>query len=187
MGPQVAVTAGASSVARMDVTIGHVSSNRFPPALKLPIHSHPEATVAVILRGGFAGSYRGGERDVHALSLIVEPAGEPHANYFGSIETAILTLSLSPGLGEILYAAVHLFSHRRDPFAELIARRAATELAQPDDVTPLAVEAAALELMARITRISRTERPSAVASRTPIRTTAPPSRVSTRICRSWCS
>lgn len=104
MGPQVAVNAGASRYRRLDVTLGHVSSNRFPADLMLPVHSHPEATVAVIL------------------------------------------------------AAASRFSHGRDPFAELIARRAANELDRPDDVTPLAVEAASLELIARVTRTALPER-----------------------------
>jgi AraC family transcriptional regulator len=159
MGPQVAVNAGASRYRRLDVTLGHVSANRFPPDLTLPIHSHPQATVAVILAGGFAGSYRGGERECRTRTVIVEPAGEQHGNRFGSVETSILTVSLAAdGPWRSIEAATRRFSHGRDPFAELIARRAANELDRPDDVTPLAIEAAALELIARVTRTALPER-----------------------------
>jgi AraC-like DNA-binding protein len=156
---QVAVTAGASRFRRLDVSLGCISANRFPPDLTLPPHSHPQATIAVILSGGFAGQYRGGERDCWARSVIVEPAGAEHANRFGRDETAILTLSLDRDrLGSGVDALVQQVIVDRDPFAELIARRAATELDRPDDVTPLAVEAAALELVARLTRTALPDR-----------------------------
>lgn len=153
MGSQVAVTEGASSVRALEVSVGRVSAMRFPPNLKLGSHRHPLATVAVILGGGFAGVYRQGERDCNTRSVIVEPAGEPHGNRFGPAETSILSLSLAAGQ-EVpgVESVARRFSFARDAYAELIARRAVTELDRPDDVTPLAVEAAALELVARVAR-----------------------------------
>jgi AraC family transcriptional regulator len=154
----LAVSAGATHVRRMDVTLGLVSSMRFSPDVSLERHRHPQATVAIVLAGGFAGTYRSGERDCAARSVIVEPAGELHGNRFGRAETTILSLSLrADRLGPAVEAAAGRFRHGRDAFAELIARRAARELDRPDDVTPLAVEAAALELMARIARTARHE------------------------------
>ena len=159
MGPQLAVSAGASRFRRLEVTLGHVSANSFPADLTLPVHSHPQATVAVILAGGFTGSYRGGERDCQRRSVIVEPAGEEHGNRFGPDVTSILTLSLEADrLGQAVESTANRCSYDRDPFAELIARRAANELDRPDNLTPLAVEAAALELIARVTRTARPER-----------------------------
>jgi AraC-like DNA-binding protein/quercetin dioxygenase-like cupin family protein len=158
MGQQVAVTAGASRVRRLDVTLGHVSAMRFPPNLALETHSHPMATVAVVVQGGFTGTYRRGERDCSERTVIVEPAGEAHGNRFGPGETEILTLSLAADrLAPPVEAAGRRFTYDRDPYAELIARRAVSELDRPDDVTPLAIEAAALELIARITRSARPE------------------------------
>jgi AraC-like DNA-binding protein len=159
MALQVAVTAGAIRARGLDVALGRVSANHFPAGLTLAAHSHPLATVAVILRGGFSGTYRAGERQCQARSVIVEPAGEEHGNRFGPDETTIVTVSLDGGhAGRAVEAAAHRFRHDRDPYAELIARRAATELDRPDDITPMAVEAAALELIARVTRTARHER-----------------------------
>lgn len=156
MGPHVAVNAGASRYRWMPVSMGVVTSNRFPSNLTLEAHSHPNATVAVILRGGFAGTYRAGERDCVARTVIVEPAGEAHANRFGPGETTILTISLaSDRLVPAIEAAARRFQHAIDPHAEQIARRAARELDRPDDVSPLAVEGAAMELLARVTRAGR--------------------------------
>jgi len=161
MGLDVAVSAGASSVRRFDVTLGHLSAMRFAADTTIERHHHPQATIAVILEGGFSGSYRSDERDCPARSVIVEPAGEQHANRFGRVETSIVTLSLEASrLGGVVEEAAARISFSRDPITEQIARRAASELDRPDDVTPLAVEAAALELVARVTRASRPERRS---------------------------
>jgi hypothetical protein len=56
MGPQVAVSAGASRVRRLGVSLGLVSAMRFPANLTLEPHSHPMATIAVVEQGGFTGS-----------------------------------------------------------------------------------------------------------------------------------
>ena len=155
----VAVSAGASHVQRLDYTFGHVSAMRFPSGLSLPAHHHPQPTVAVVISGGFTGLYHSGERDCQTRSVIVEPAGEWHANRFGRDETAVIAVSLRPGqLGEAVEAAARRFRSDRDPFAQSIATRVAHELARPDDVTPLAVEAAALEIISHVARTARQDR-----------------------------
>jgi AraC-like DNA-binding protein len=159
MTPQLAVSAGASKVERAPFSLGQVSSLLFVPELTLPPHGHPQATIAIVLAGGFAGTYWAGERECLPRSVIVEPAGEQHANRFGDRETSILSLSIgADGVASAVEAAVARFSHSLDPVAGLVAHRAAGELDRPDDVTPLAVEAAALELIARVTRAAMPER-----------------------------
>jgi len=90
--------------------------------------------------------------------VVVEPAGESHGNRFSRTETTVLTLSLmADRLGSQAEAAARRLTYARDAFAGLIARRAVAELDRPDDVTPLALEAAAFELIARVARASRRE------------------------------
>jgi AraC family transcriptional regulator len=159
MAAQLAVTAGASRVERLAVSFGHVTSMRFPAGLHLPPHSHPDTNIAVVLAGGWFAGKQPDEQDCFAPTVLVEPAGEVHANRFGTAETAVLSLSLEAGrLGSVVGEATRRFLHVRDPYIELLARRAAGELEQPDDVTPLAVEAAALELVARVARSGGLER-----------------------------
>ena len=158
MDQRAALTVGATRVERLDIPLGRVVAMRFPPNLTLALHDHPHATVAVVLAGGFTGVYRGSERDCRRQSLIVEPAGERHVNRFGDMETTVVALSLEPdGLGRSLEAAAGRLYIDRDPFTELMARRAIDELDRPDDVTPMAVEAAALEIVTRVTRSARHE------------------------------
>jgi AraC family transcriptional regulator len=152
------VTAGATSVHAVDLPLGRVSAMRFPAGLHLRMHQHPRATVAVILQGGFAGSYNHQEHECVASNVVVEPAGESHANRFGDTQSAILTLSLNEdALQDPFSSLARGVRFARDPFATQVARRAEAELNEPDDLTQMAVEAAALELLTRLARSARHE------------------------------
>ncbi len=152
------MTEGATRVRAVDLPFGRASALRFPGGLRLGMHRHPRATIAIILSGGFAGSYQGDERQCAASSIVVEPAGEAHANRFGSARSSILTLSLDDGsLPAPVAAIADGVRITRDPLVTQIARRAKTELDDPDDLMPLAVESAALELMTRLARTTRDE------------------------------
>jgi len=157
-GYDVAVTTGATSVRAVDLPFGRVSAMRFPAGLRLQIHHHPRATIAVILQGGFAGSYNHQEHDCSATTIVVEPAGESHANRFGDAQSSILTLSLSEEDLQGPFASLTRgVRFARDRFATQVARRAQVELNDPDDLMPMAVESAALELMTRLARSARNE------------------------------
>jgi AraC family transcriptional regulator len=159
MAAQLAVPAGASRVDRLAVSFGHVASLRFPAGLELPAHAHPETTIDVVLAGGWSASGDARDRDAFAPSVLVEPAGDLHARRFAGVETAVVSLTLEAGrLGAVVSDMTQRFLRIRDPYIELLARRAANELDEPDDVTPLAVEAAALELVARVARSVGLER-----------------------------
>lgn len=159
MSAQLAVTAGASRAETLAVSFGRVTSMRFPADLELPPHSHPDTNIAVVLAGGWFAGADSNEGDCFAPTVRVEPAGAVHANAFGPVETAVLSLSLQADrLGSVVGDVTRRFLHVRDPYIEVLARRAANELEEPDDVTPLAVEAAALELVARLARAAGLER-----------------------------
>jgi len=157
-GLEVAVTAGTTSVQAVDLPFGRASAMRFPGGLQLQTHQHPRATIAVILEGGFAGSYHREEHDCSATTIVVEPAGASHANRFGAAPSTVVALSLSgEDLSEPLTSLANGLRFARDPFATEVARRAQTELEDPDDLMPLAVESAALELITRLARSVRDE------------------------------
>jgi AraC family transcriptional regulator len=159
MAAQIAVTAGATRVEQLAVSFGSVASLRFPAGLQLPEHAHPETNLAVVLAGGWFAGSGPHEQDSFAPTILVEPAGEAHAKRFGAVETAVLSLTIEAGrLGDVVGDVTRRFLHVRDPYVELLARRAVSELREPDDVTPLAVEAAALELVARVARTAGLER-----------------------------
>jgi AraC-like DNA-binding protein len=129
---------------------------RFPAGLELAAHEHARATVAVVLCGGFAEVSGKAERECPSGSVLVEPAGTVHANRFGGRRTSVVTLSL-PAADE--RSAVAELSRKlnffRDPFAAASGRLMERELERPDDVSPLAVEAWALELLTHLLRATR--------------------------------
>src|SRR5438270_4436582 len=56
----VSITTGACDSAQVDVDDWAVSAITFPAGLVLARHEHPHATVALVVRGGFAGDYHSG-------------------------------------------------------------------------------------------------------------------------------
>jgi AraC family transcriptional regulator len=152
----VPVTLGSSSYRYVDADGFLVTSVRFPPLLKLPLHTHERATVAIILHGSFDGLMRGGSHPCPQASVLTEPAGEPHGNLFERAGAAVLTVQPDPDRHDLLEPFARVLgevSHDRDLGAAALARRAAGELSEPDAVTPFAVEGLVLELLALMARL----------------------------------
>jgi AraC family transcriptional regulator len=133
---------------------------RFPPLLKLPLHTHERATVAVILNGSFDGLMRHASHPCPASTLLTEPPGELHGNLFERAGADVLTVQPDPGRHDLLepFAGVlGQVNQMRDPGVASVARRAATELRMPDSITPFAVEGLVLELLALAARRQNTD------------------------------
>lgn len=146
-GSRAPVSLGADEARQLRVPGFLVSDLRFPSGLKLPPHSHDRATVAVIVRGGFDGWWDGCEATCEPGTLVVEPAGERHANAFvASGATRVATVQPDDDRPELLRARSRRSSRRPDSMP--IALRLLDELASPDDVAPIALEGLALELSA---------------------------------------
>jgi AraC family transcriptional regulator len=153
MGSPVPVTLGATRSRGLDVTGARVTSVVFPPGADLARHQHARTTIAVVLRGGFLELHGSRERSCPPGTLLIEPAGEPHANRFGAAATSVVAVNLEPGrAGTALESLVRRLSFSRDPFATALAAQLRSELEHPDDVSPLAVEAWVLELLAGLLR-----------------------------------
>jgi AraC family transcriptional regulator len=129
---------------------------RFPPLLRLPLHTHDRATVAVILNGSFDGLMRSSSHPCPAASVLTEPPGEPHGNLFERAGADVLTVQPDPARLELLEPFAGVLgevNHVRDLVVTTLARRVAGELQAPDDVTPFAVEGLILELLALTARL----------------------------------
>jgi AraC family transcriptional regulator len=153
MGSPVPVTLGASRARALDVVGGSATSVVFPAGAELARHEHASTTVAIITRGGFLEVHGPHERACPPGTVLIEPAGEPHANRFGAVTTSVVAVSLEPGRrGTALESLTRRLSFSRDPFAVALAGQVRAELEHPDDVSPLAVEAWILELLADLLR-----------------------------------
>ena len=152
----VPVTTGSQVSRCADVDGFLVTWVRFPPLLKLPLHTHDRATVAVILNGSFDGLMRHSSHPCPSATTLTEPPGELHGNLFERAGAEVLTIQPDPGRLELLepFAGVlREVSHMRDLAVASLARRAARELRTPDQVTPFAVEGLVLELLAVAARL----------------------------------
>src|SRR3954469_9659554 len=76
----VPVTTGSTLFNRVEVAGFHVTRVRFPPLLRLRLHEHERATVAVVLTGSFDGMIRSTTQPCPPGTLRTEPAGEQHGN-----------------------------------------------------------------------------------------------------------
>ena len=153
MGSPVPVTLGASRARALDVMGGSATSVVFPAGAELVRHEHERTTVAIVMRGGFTLIHGSHERPCPPATVLIEPAGERHANRFGGAPTSVLAVSLEPGRpGTAIESLTRRLSFSRDPFAVALAGQLRAELEHPDDVSPLAVEAWILELLADLLR-----------------------------------
>jgi AraC family transcriptional regulator len=160
----VPVTLGSSASRCVDAGGFLVTRVRFPPLLKLPLHTHERATVAVILNGSFDGLMRRASHPCPQASVLTEPPGEPHGNLFERAGADVLTVQPDPGRLELLQPFAGVLgeiNHMRDLVVTALARRVADELREPDDVTPFAVEGLILELLALMARLRNVPEPRA--------------------------
>jgi AraC family transcriptional regulator len=155
---EMPVTLGARRAVRREIPGFGVRWLDFAPALSLPTHAHARACIAVVLHGGFDGIWSGREGTASLGTLIVEPAGEMHANRF-SARSGAQVVAIQP-VGEMALAAGQPSrGTRADALA--VAWRMAAEMSRPDDVTPIALEGLSLELLAIASRAGREAEPRA--------------------------
>src|SRR5260370_10985257 len=146
----VPVTLGSSGSRCAAVDGFLVTWVRFPPLLKLPLHTHERATVAVILNGSFDGLMRHASHPCPASTLLTEPPGELHGNLFERAGADVLTVQPDPGRRDLLepFAGVlGQVNQMRDPGVASVARRAATDLHMPDSIHPISVEGLDMALL----------------------------------------
>ena len=150
------MTTGSIGFRGADVGGFHVARIAFPPKLTLPLHNHPRATVAVVLRGGFDGTTRGGSHPCPTGSILTEPAGEDHGNRFAPAGATVLVVQPDPARAELLEPFAPLldrFDYQQNGIVGGLARRASSELNTSDAVAPFALEGLILELLATAARL----------------------------------
>jgi AraC family transcriptional regulator len=155
---EMPVSLGARRAVRREVPGFGVRWLDFAPALSLPSHAHATVCIAVVLRGGFEGIWGGRDGTATSGTLIVEPAGQLHANRF-FVRSGAQVVAIQPA--DELARGADQASRGARPDAVEVARRMAVELSRPDDVTPIALEGLSLELLAIASRAGRSAEPVA--------------------------
>ncbi len=133
----------------------HVADSAFPAGILLDWHTHDTPILAVFLHGSMDVQFRRQRFDCRRTAVQVHPAGERNRQRYGRAGARILVVepdadgeSWTEALGGFL-ATVHHFA---DEHITGLARLVQAELAAPDDVTPLAVQGLAYEILVRAAR-----------------------------------
>lgn len=133
----------------------------FPASTVLKPHFHDRPTFAVILEGGFDLSLpnpaiRRSTIPCPPGTVLSQPAGERHANHIAAggargvvIQPDLARDDLPPRCARML----DRINHFRDGPIMAQARRLAREMMVPDELTPLALEGLALEMLAEAARL----------------------------------
>jgi AraC family transcriptional regulator len=138
-----------------------VTEAQFAPHTVLPAHAHERTIVGVIVAGGFELAIEGRRFPVRNGDCMIEPAGTSHANRLGPSGSRNVILELAPHLaGEWFEASPRFLGEPatvRDGRLARIATLLRHEMQSPDAVSPLAIEALGLELLALAARRTAVE------------------------------
>jgi AraC family transcriptional regulator len=143
------VTFGSPSFKVANFAGLQVSDIGFPAGLVLPAHTHEHAVFAVTIAGEWDSVMLNRPRDCRPGVVLTEPAGERHANHFGARGARVILIQADPAREELLRSCRQLLNEINlipQPQVTALAWRIAAELAAPDKLSALAVEAASLEM-----------------------------------------
>jgi AraC family transcriptional regulator len=159
--PGVPVTMGSPTFRSLELDGFAVTDAWFPPTAFLPRHTHARTSVAIMLGGSFDLEMSGRVYHCPPAAAFTEPAGETHANRIGPKGCNVVVIQPDPHRDELLrpFAAfLDRPSHRHHAGLAERAARLARELAEPDDLAPLAAEAMVLEILVSLARLHEGER-----------------------------
>ena len=118
-----------------------------------PRHYHDDAWVVFTFTGSFSLNMRSGENLLTPKSLLYIPAGEAHANVFGSKGAGVFVTAIKPAwIGDRLdVVSARAERPRITPAGSLtgLAQKIYREFRAPDTLSELIVEGAFLELLGR--------------------------------------
>jgi len=133
--------------------------------MRVPRHAHENAYLCIVVAGGFELRHDGARPDDCGPGAVVAyPAGAPHANRFGEVPARCVNLHFGASWTEepSVRAWFADFRHARLGAHAGAVARLAEELLARDAAAPLAITAAAIELLAQAMRAGAPA-PSAVA------------------------
>jgi len=125
------------------------------PNHRLPRHNHELTNIAFVLQGSFDEILDRRSFDCQPQSLLIKPAGEAHANRYGTAGMRCLVIEFQQRRLESLHCWFQAFnqvSHIRGGKLSLLGMRIYKEFRLMDAATPLAIEGLMLELVAGLSR-----------------------------------
>jgi AraC family transcriptional regulator len=146
--------AAGTVVARQEVDGLVFSSLVYEPGAALGWHEHTHPYLSFVGRGSYTERLPGLSRECGATTLLLHPAGERHANLFHAEAVTLLRLEATGSKLLDLPMRAATSSGCRGEASRSLCRRLLDELHAPDDVTPIALQGLAFELVAQLARAS---------------------------------
>jgi AraC family transcriptional regulator len=153
-GPTVACPGRADGPAgtllrRVDLAASMLTSTAYAPRLHLPPHAHTSAFVLFVRDGGFVEQHGRRSERCDRLTCIFRPERDEHANDFGDSGAVLTAIDVGAAWLDRLRAAG--FSGERfsvrSAFVQQFGDRLDAELAMPDSMSEMVVEALATEVI----------------------------------------
>jgi AraC family transcriptional regulator len=139
----------------------------YAPGLKIPRHSHDHSCFCFVLQGGFTEIYEQRTRSCTPLTLTFHPSDEMHSEHFDNSGGRLFSIVVEPQWLERVREYPVVLDDSADFHGDLTAwltKRLYHEFQQMDEVSPLAIEGLALEMLAEASRRHRI-----VSERKPLR------------------
>ena len=142
---------------RVDACGTVVRDTRLAPSTGVPRHAHAQAYACVVLEGRYTEQDGRDAHDCAAGSLLTHAAGHAHANRIGGEGARCVNIEFDEdawgdGPSRALLGFLRDDRHVRLPSSLVPLRRLAQALAEDDDLAPLQVHAAALDLLCAAAR-----------------------------------
>ncbi len=152
---RVPITIGSRGARATDTGLCQITEAWFSAGSVLHPHRHDRHILAVMLDGGFETHIVRRRLDCAGGTVWTEPCGEPHANHVGSAGAHVLVVQPAPDAAELAPFLPLLDSvwTSLDPMVTSDARRLAAELAHPDTLSPLAMDALVALMCSRAARL----------------------------------
>jgi AraC family transcriptional regulator len=141
------------------------SESVYAPGARLPTHAHENAFFHLVVAGSSMETRGGTTRKEAPGALVLHPAGEAHSNVWRD-GGRCFHLEIDPARIAGLFDGQDPLSEPADwerGLAPWLARRIYREFVCEDDLSPLALEGLALELIAEVTRFRSGSNPSVPA------------------------
>lgn len=150
----VPVTTGSAGFRTIDSGSSVVTHARFPANTVIDAHTHDRPIFAVMLSGGFRSTIAHRRLECAPTTLWTEPAGEVHANYIGRTGARVIVVQPNPALDVFAPFAslLEIVRHTRQPLVANDAQRIASEIEDPDTLTPMAIDALIFTMFATAAR-----------------------------------
>lgn len=152
----VPVSMGSPEFTVVDAGPFQITDARFPPGAHLSDHSHQRTTFAVMVEGSFDLLLPGRRLECPPSTVLTEPAGERHANEISPRGAHVIVVQPDPEDSDLIEPCLPMLetlNHLSVGGVFELARRLGREVEEPDDVSPLSMQAIALEMLVRAARV----------------------------------